>query len=169
MTNRGVPSPSASFGWPAKPSASAWACWLGAEEGLAHDDHWEGFAHYATHAVLAGTGALGAIAGTIKVTEEMSAVSARGDAAAEELVSRAHDAGVLRRDVGAVDIALLVEQLGRSPLVEQLTKQGHAALVDAAQHARSRLIAITRYGLHRRIAGRARWRGRRGRPGRRGR
>jgi AcrR family transcriptional regulator len=118
-----------------------------AEEGLAHDDHWEGFAHYATHAVLAGTGALGAIAGTIKVTEEMSAVSARGDAAAEELISRAHDAGVLRRDVGAVDIALLVEQLGRSPLVEQLTKQGHTDLVDAAQHARSRIIAIALDGL----------------------
>jgi AcrR family transcriptional regulator len=118
-----------------------------AEEGLAHDDPWDGFAHYASHAVLAGTGALGAIAGTIEITDEMNAISARGDAAAEELVRRAHDAGVLRADVGAVDIALLIEQLGRSPLVEQLTKQGRADLVDAAEHARRRIIAIALDGL----------------------
>jgi len=83
-----------------------------AEEGLAHDDSWDGLPHY-THSVLAGTGALGAIAGTIEVTEEMSATAAHGDAAAEDLIRRAHDAGVLRADVCAVDIALLIEQLGR--------------------------------------------------------
>ena len=117
------------------------------EEGLAHDDPWGGFAHYVTHAVLAGTGALGAIAGTIEITEEMSATAARGDAVAEDLVRRAHDAGVLRADVGAVDIALLIEQLGRSPLVEQLTKQGRNDLVDAAEHARARVIAMALDGL----------------------
>jgi AcrR family transcriptional regulator len=118
-----------------------------AEEGLAHDDPWDGFAHYATHAVLAGTGALGAIAGTIEVTPEMTAISARGDATAEDLVRRAHDAGALRADANAVDIALLIEQLGRSPLVEQLTKQGRTDLVDAAQDARRRIIAIALDGL----------------------
>lgn len=118
-----------------------------AEEGLAHDDPWDGFAYYATHAVLAGTGALGAIAGTIEITDEMNTISARGDAAAEDLVRRAHDAGVLRADVGPVDIALLVEQLGRSPLVEQVTKQGRTDLVDAAEHARRRLVAIALDGL----------------------
>jgi AcrR family transcriptional regulator len=116
-------------------------------EGLARDDPWDGFAHYVTHAVLAGTGALGAIAGTIEITDEMNAVSVRGDAAAEELVDRAHDAGVLRADVGAVDIALLIEQLGRSPLVEQLTKQGRTDMVDAAEHSRRRVIAMSLDGL----------------------
>jgi len=43
--------------------------------------------------------------------------------AAEDLVRRAHDAGVLRADVGAVDIALLVE------------------------HARRRIIAVALDGL----------------------
>jgi AcrR family transcriptional regulator len=118
-----------------------------AEEGLAHGDPWGGLAHYVTHAVLAGTGALGAIAGTIEITDEMSDTGARGDAAAEDLVRRAHDAGVLRADVGAVDIALLIEQLGRSPLLEQLTKQGRTDLADAAEHARRRLIAIALDGL----------------------
>jgi hypothetical protein len=97
--------------------------------------------------VLAGTGALGAIAGTIEITDEMSTTGARGDAAAEDLVRRAHHAGVLRADVGAVDIALLIEQLGRSPLVEQLTKQGRNDLVDPAEHARRRVIAIALDGL----------------------
>ena len=77
----------------------------------------------------------------------MSATGARGDAAAEDLIRRAHDAGVLRADVGAVDIALLIEQLGRSPLVEQVTKQGRTDLVDAAEHARGRIIAIALDGL----------------------
>jgi len=117
------------------------------EEGLAHDDPWDGFAHYVTHAMLAGTGALGAIAGTIEITDDMSAISARGDAAAEDLVRRAHGTGVLRADVGAVDIALLIEQLGRSPLVEQLTRQGRTDLVDAAEHARRRVIAMALDGL----------------------
>jgi AcrR family transcriptional regulator len=118
-----------------------------AEEGLSHDDPWDGFLHYATHAVLAGTGALGAIAGTIVVTDEMSAISARGDIAAEGLVRRAHGAGVLRDDVSAVDIALLIEQLGRSPLVEQLTKQGRIDMIDAARHAHERIVAVALDGL----------------------
>lgn len=118
-----------------------------AEAGLVHDDPWDGFAHYVTGAALAGTGALGAIAGTIDITDEMSALSARGDAAAEELIRRAHAAGVLRADVCAVDVALFIEQLGRSPLVEQLTRQGRTDLVDAAKHARTRLIAMSLDGL----------------------
>ena len=103
-----------------------------AEEGGAHDDPWDGFEHFVSHAVWAGTGALGTLAGTIEITDEMSTISARGDAAAEELIDRAHAAGVLRADVRAVDIALLIEQLGRSPLVEQLTKQGRTDLLDSA-------------------------------------
>lgn len=118
-----------------------------AGEGLALDDPWEGFAHFVTEAALAGTGALGPIAGTIEVTEEMSAVSARGDAAAEAVIRRAQTSGALRDDVGPVDVALLIEQLGRSPLVEQLTRQGRVDLLGAARHARRRLIAIAIDGL----------------------
>ena len=77
----------------------------------------------------------------------MSAVSGRGDAAAEKLIRRAQAAGALRDDVGPVDVALLIEQLGRSPLVEQLTKHGRVDLLDAARHARRRLVAITVDGL----------------------
>ncbi|HEX7131458.1 MAG TPA: helix-turn-helix domain-containing protein [Iamia sp.] len=118
-----------------------------AEEGLALDDPWAGLAHFVTEAVLAGTGALGPIAGSIEVTDDMAAMSTRGDAVAEQVIGRAREAGVLRPDVGSVDIALLVEQLGRSPLVEQLAKQGRTDLLDAARHARRRLIAIALDGL----------------------
>lgn len=120
---------------------------IAAEEGLALDDPWEGFAHFVSAAALAGTGALGPIAGSVEVTDEMSAISARGDAAAENVIRRAQTAGVLREDVGPVDVALLVEQLGRSPLVEQLTKNGRVDLLDAAGHARRRLIAVVIDGL----------------------
>jgi AcrR family transcriptional regulator len=118
-----------------------------AEEGLALDDPWEGFAHFVTAAALAGTGALGPIAGAIEVTDEMSAVGARGDAAAGKVIGRAQAAGALRDDVGHVDVALLIEQLGRSPLVEQLTRHGRVDLLDAARHARRRLVAIAVAGL----------------------
>jgi hypothetical protein len=39
---------------------------------------------------------------------------------------------VLRSDVAAVDISLLVEQLGRSPMVDQLRKQSRDDLPPAA-------------------------------------
>jgi AcrR family transcriptional regulator len=118
-----------------------------AEQGLALDDPWEGLAHFVAAAALAGTGSLGQVAGTIEVTEEMAAASDRGDAAAEEVIRRAQGAGVLRDDVDPVDVALLIEQLGRSPLVEQLTRHGRDELLDAAVHARRRLIAIAVDGL----------------------
>jgi AcrR family transcriptional regulator len=118
-----------------------------AEEGLAAHDPWDGLAHYVSQAILAGTGALAPIAGTIEVTDVMTATSERGDAAVEELVNRAHAAGVLRNDVNAVDIALLIEQLGRSPLIEQLNRQGRDELLAAAHHARRRIIAVALDGL----------------------
>jgi AcrR family transcriptional regulator len=118
-----------------------------AEEGLELDDPWEGFAHFVSAAALAGTGALGPIAGSVEVTDEMSAVSARGDAAADEVIHRAQAAGVLREDVGPVDVALLIEQLGRSPLVEQVIRNGSFDMLDAAEHARRRLIAVAIDGL----------------------
>jgi AcrR family transcriptional regulator len=122
--------------------------WLtAAQEGLAHDDPWEGLAHYITTGIDIGPGSLGPIAGTIQVTQEMTTKARQGDEAIQALVARAHTAGVLRADATAVDISLLIEQLGRSPLVEQLQRQGRTDLTEAALNARRRLVAIALDGL----------------------
>lgn len=122
--------------------------WLeAAEQGLAHDDPWEGFAHYFNAGVDFGPGSLAAIAGTIEVTAEMDAKSRRSDEAIGALVARAHAAGVLRPDVTPVDLALLIEQLSKSPLLEQLDRQGRHDLVEPAMNARTRLSAIALDGL----------------------
>ncbi len=118
-----------------------------AEEGLAREDPWEGLAHYVTSAIALGTGSLAPVAGTVEVTEEMAEKNARSDQAVEALVERAHAAGVLRRDVTTVDISLLIEQMGRSPLLEQLAKQGRSDLTEAALKARARINAIALDGL----------------------
>ena len=60
-----------------------------------------------------GADVLIAIAGAVEVTDEMSAVSARGDAAAEKVIRRAQAAGALRDDVGPVDVALLIDLADR--------------------------------------------------------
>jgi AcrR family transcriptional regulator len=118
-----------------------------ADEALTFDDPWDGLTHYILKAISFGPGSLAAIAGNIEVTPEMAALNAQGDDAVEALVARAHRAGVLRPDVSAVDIALLIEQLGRSPMLEQLNRQGRADLIEAATNARSRIIAIALDGL----------------------
>jgi AcrR family transcriptional regulator len=118
-----------------------------AEEGLAHDDPWEGFAHYFHAGIDLGPGSLAPIAGTIEVTSEMAAKSRRSDEAIDALVARAHAAGVLRPDVTPVDLALLIEQLSKSPLLEQLHRQGRVDLSDAAMNAKRRLNAIALDGL----------------------
>ena len=118
-----------------------------AEEGLADDDPWQGLATFVAACVEFGQGTLGPVAGTIAVTDEMAASSARGDGLLEALVQRAQRAGALRADVSAVDVALLVEQLGRSPLLEQLRRQGRDDLVPAATDARRRLVGIALDGL----------------------
>jgi AcrR family transcriptional regulator len=122
--------------------------WLrAAEEALAHDDPWQGLVHYVTTGIDFGPGSLAPIAGTIEVTEEMAAKARRGDEAIEALVARAHAAGVLRRDATASDLSLLIEQLSKSPLLEQLERQGRLDLIEAATNARNRLIAIALDGL----------------------
>ncbi|PSL00751.1 TetR family transcriptional regulator [Murinocardiopsis flavida] len=122
--------------------------WLAAaEDGLAHDDPWEGLAHYVTTGVALGSGSLGPIAGMIEITEEMADKNTRSDAAAALLVERAHAAGVLRSDVTVIDLHLLLEQLGRSPLLEQLGRQGRPDLVEAARNSRARITAIALDGL----------------------
>jgi AcrR family transcriptional regulator len=118
-----------------------------AEQGLADPDPWAGLAAFIYGCVEFGQGSLAPVAGTIEVTQEMSAKARRGDELLDELVRRAHQADVLRRDVAAVDISLLIEQFGRSPVVDQLRKQGRGDLLTAAAQARRRLIAIALDGL----------------------
>ncbi|MFG1615929.1 TetR family transcriptional regulator [Nonomuraea wenchangensis] len=118
-----------------------------AEQGLADPDPWAGLTAFIHGCVAFGQGTLAPVAGTIEVTQEMSAKARRGDELLDELVRRAHQAGVLRRDVTAVDISLLIEQFGRSPVVDQLRKQGRGDLLPAAAEARRRLIAIALDGL----------------------
>lgn len=118
-----------------------------AEKGLADPDPWAGLAGFVRECVEFGQGTMAPVAGTIEVTGEMSAKSRRGDDLLEALVRRAREAGVLRPDVTVIDISLMIEQLGRSPLVDQLRKQGRDDLLAAAARARARLIALALDGL----------------------
>lgn len=118
-----------------------------AEDGLANDDPWDGLVHYVQTSIALGPGSLAPIAGTIPVTAEMAEKNARSDAAVRALLARAHDAGVLRADVSAVDLELLIEQLAKSPLLDQLAKQGRSDLTEAAENARERINAIALDGL----------------------
>jgi AcrR family transcriptional regulator len=87
---------------------------LAAEDGLAEADPWTGLAGYIQACVAQRTGSLGALAGSIETTPEMWAISQRSRALLDKLVKRASRAGVLRPDVTALDIAWLIEALGRS-------------------------------------------------------
>lgn len=120
-----------------------------AERALADDDPWRGLAGFVTACAEFGQGTLGPVAGTITVTDAMTAASTHGDELLEALVARAHDARVLRPDATALDISLLIEQLGRSPLLDQLRRQGRTELLPAAEEARRRLVAIAVSGLRR--------------------
>ena len=125
-----------------------------AEAALAEDDPWHGLAGFVTACAEFGQGTLGSVAGTITVTEAMATASTQGDGLLEALVHRAHEAGVVRPDVTAADISLLIEQLGRSPLLDHLRRQGRVDLLPAAEAARRRLVAIAVAGLRpRRQAG----------------
>ncbi|MGW4802048.1 TetR family transcriptional regulator [Nonomuraea sp. NPDC004297] len=118
-----------------------------AERGLAAQDPWEGLAGFVTACVEFGQGSLAPIAGLIEVTEEMRAKSDRSDELLAALVTRAQEAGAIRPDVTPVDISLLIEQLGTSPVLDQLRRQGREDLLAAAGHARRRIITITLDGL----------------------
>lgn len=81
--------------------------------GLADPDAWEGLAGYVRACVEFGSGALGALAGTIETTPQMWEISRRGRDLLEKLVGRARREGELRGDVTALDIAWLIELFGR--------------------------------------------------------
>jgi AcrR family transcriptional regulator len=93
-----------------------------AETALATPDPWAGLSVYITECVAQGTGTLGALAGSIDTTPEMWAISKRSRTLLERLVGRARRAGSLRRDVTALDIAWLIETLGKSGPAEAGTE-----------------------------------------------
>ena len=114
--------------------------------GLSDPDPWRGLAGYLT-AVIELSGSLSPIAGTIALTKTIEDKNRRADEAVAALVERAHAAEVLRPDATVIDIELLIEQLGKSPLIDQLAKQGRTDLAAAARRAHARLLTIALDGL----------------------
>jgi AcrR family transcriptional regulator len=74
---------------------------------------WDALASFIRACVSFRAGVFSAIAGTIPVTAEMIATAQRAHELVECLVSRAHQAGTLRPDVGSVDVNQLVELFSR--------------------------------------------------------
>lgn len=118
-----------------------------AEGALSEADPWTGLAGYIEACVAQRTGALGALAGSMQTTQEMWAISERSRALLDKLIRRARNAGVLRADVTALDIAWLIEALGRS---------GPSAPAAADEIIRRRLTAIAIDGLRPGTTGRDR-------------
>ncbi|WP_223190139.1 TetR/AcrR family transcriptional regulator [Nonomuraea terrae] len=108
------------------------------EAGLAHADPWEGLSLYVRTCVADRSGALAPVAGTIEVTDEMWRTARTAEETAERLVARAHEAGVLRRDVTMLDISLLMEQFSRPAPGPPSPEH---------DHVRQRLLAIALDGL----------------------
>lgn len=117
-----------------------------AETALADPDPWTGLAGYVT-TVVEFAGSLSPIAGTMPLPEAILEKNRRAGEAVAAVVERAHAAGALRPDATVIDVELLIEQLGKSPLIEQLTKQGRTKLLQAAITARERITAIALDGL----------------------
>jgi AcrR family transcriptional regulator len=109
-----------------------------AEQALVSADPWEGLAHYVRTCVGNRSGALAPVAGTIEVTDEMWRTSRRATELAGRVVARAHEAGVLRRDVTTLDVSLLMEQFSRPA-------PGPPCPYD--QQVRQRLLAVALDGL----------------------
>jgi AcrR family transcriptional regulator len=109
-----------------------------AERALAATDPWTGLAGYIRDCVAQRTGALGALAGSIETTPEMWAISKRSRVLLEQLMQRARVDGELRPDVTALDVAWLIEALGRSGPAEPTAED---------EIIRQRLTAIAIDGL----------------------
>ncbi|MFB9303983.1 SbtR family transcriptional regulator, partial [Kibdelosporangium philippinense] len=101
--------------------------------------------HYVTSS--AGMGTLAPLAGMVTITDTMVKQHARSNEAFDQLIANAHEAGVLRADVTAIDVLLIIEQLGKCPLIEQLQQQGREDLIEAARNAEQRVVAIALAGL----------------------
>lgn len=111
-----------------------------AEAALAEPDAWTGLAGYIGACVSQGTGTLGALAGSIETTPEMWATSKRSRALLAQILARACETGQLRPDVTVLDIAWLIETLGRS---------GPAEPSEEDVAIKRRLTAISIDGLRR--------------------
>lgn len=101
------------------------------------DDPWEGLARYIRDCVAFGSFSLAPVAGTVAFTPEMAAAGERSDELTDQVVARAHDAGVLRADATAVDIRQVIEQIGR----------GAPVPTDEDANNRERLISLVLDGL----------------------
>ncbi|MFE5330456.1 TetR/AcrR family transcriptional regulator [Embleya sp. NPDC056575] len=108
-----------------------------ARTALAAEDPWAGLAGYVRECVDFGPGSLAPIAGTVRFTAEMAEAGRVSDRLAEEVVARAHAAGVLRADATTVDIFQVIEQFSRRPPVP----------TTADANARERLVALVLDGL----------------------
>ncbi|WP_174861377.1 TetR/AcrR family transcriptional regulator [Embleya hyalina] len=108
-----------------------------ARTALAAEDPWEGLAGYVRECVDFGPGSLAPIAGTVRFTPEMAEAGRVSDRLADEVVARAHAAGVLRADATTIDVFLVIEQFSRRPPVP----------TPADAHARERLVALVLDGL----------------------
>lgn len=116
-----------------------------AQASAAIDDEWEAFTRYVTSVLAFGPGWTAPLAGTVSPTVETVEKSRRADEAVAALVDRAHAAGVLRADANVIDVELLIEQLAKSPLVDQLADRPE--LADAVRDARARMVTIALDGL----------------------
>jgi hypothetical protein len=85
------------------------------------------------------SGALASLAGQIGTTTEMRGTAQRSMTRMREVVARAHDAGSLRADVTAMDIAWLIEQCSR--------RAPDSVDPDEERNVRARLLAVALDGL----------------------
>jgi AcrR family transcriptional regulator len=74
---------------------------------------WDALSAFITACVSARVGALASIAGTIHVTDGMQAAAQQAHELLERLVTRACAAGVVRHDIGSVDVHQLIELFSR--------------------------------------------------------
>jgi len=85
-----------------------------AERALASGgEPWDALSGFIRTCVAARVGAFASVAGTIPVTAGMRATAQRAHELLERLVSRAREAGAVRRDIGSVDIHQFIELFSR--------------------------------------------------------
>jgi AcrR family transcriptional regulator len=98
-------------------------CLLSMEESIAsarealvsEGDVWSAVRGFVQRCVAARVGSLGSAAGTIAVTDEMTAASELGRELLDQLVRRAQAEGIVRPDVTALDVSYLIEHFSRIP------------------------------------------------------
>ncbi len=120
---------------------------VAADAALNAADPWTGLASYVTACVELRSGALGALAGYVDVTDEMQATAGRGIVALSQIVTRAQRAGSLRADITPLDISYLIETFSRRPSALSDSPAPEAASAREERNVRDRLLAIALDGL----------------------